>query len=185
MFLCQPHCLSFDPYFQPRYLVRLINYDFSLWCHGYNFLQSSGAVSAYSKSMRLFDKNGILRICRADFDTEICSIFMKNQTNCSTIVLHSIQWLISVESLFQEQIGRTAAEVYGIRLLKAGSSAQPNGCSACFVLVLVEIVMWAVPENRRTMSQFFKHSGWARARRDWVVGGRICRPWCFDKRKVS
>jgi hypothetical protein len=91
--------------------------------------------------MRLFDKNGILRICRADFDTEICSIFMKNQTNCSTIVLHSIQWLISVESLFQEQIGRTAAEVYGIRLLKAGSAAQPKGCSACFVLVLVEIVM--------------------------------------------
>ena len=46
-----------------------------------------------------------------------------------------------MESLFQEQIGRTAAEVYGIRLLKAGSAAQPKGCSACFVLVLVEIVM--------------------------------------------
>ena len=66
---------------------------------------------------------------------------MKNQTNCSTIVLHSIQWLISVESLFQEQIGRTAAEVYGIWLLKAGSVAQLKGCSAYFVLVLVEIVM--------------------------------------------
>ena len=27
----------------------------------------------------------------------------------------------------------TAAEVYGIQLLKAGSAAQPKGCSACFV----------------------------------------------------
>jgi hypothetical protein len=27
----------------------------------------------------------------------------------------------------------TAAEKYGIRQLKAGSAAQPKGCSACFV----------------------------------------------------
>ena len=25
-------------------------------------------------------------------------------------------------------------------------------------------------------------SGWALARRDWVVGGRICRPWCLVTR---
>ena len=30
----------------------------------------------------------------------------------------------------------TAAEIYGIRLLKAGSAAQSKGCSACFVLVI-------------------------------------------------
>jgi hypothetical protein len=35
----------------------------------------------------------------------------------------------------------TAAEKYGIRQLKAGSAAQPKGCSACFVLVFVRIVM--------------------------------------------
>ena len=35
----------------------------------------------------------------------------------------------------------TAAEIYGIRLLKAGSAAQPKGCSACFVLVPLGIVI--------------------------------------------
>ena len=59
-----------------------------------------------------------------------------------------------------------AAEIYGIRQLKAASAAQPKGCSACFVLVLVGIVMRAVQENRRTMSQLLKHSGIARAQRD-------------------
>ncbi len=32
-------------------------------------------------------------------------------------------------------MGCTAAEIYGIRQLKAGSAAQSKGCSACFVLV--------------------------------------------------
>ena len=69
-------------------------------------------------------------------------------------------------SCFGNALVRTAAEIYGIRLLKAGSAAQPKGCSACFVLVLVGIVMRAVQENRRTMSQLLKHSGIARAQRD-------------------
>ena len=52
---------------------------------------------------------------------------MKNQTKCSTFVL--------------QNLGRTAAEINWIRQLKAGSAAQPEGCSACFVLVFVRIVM--------------------------------------------
>ena len=69
-------------------------------------------------------------------------------------------------SCFGNALVRAAAEIYGIPQLKAGSAAWPKGCSACFVLVLVGIVMRAVQENRRTMSQLLKHSGIARAQHD-------------------
>jgi uncharacterized protein (UPF0335 family) len=41
----EPHCISFDLYLQPCYLIRLINHNFSISCHSHNFLQSSGALS--------------------------------------------------------------------------------------------------------------------------------------------
>ena len=48
------------------------------------FLQSSGALSVYSKRIRLCFKNGLTGHSMADFPAEICSIFIKNPTNCST-----------------------------------------------------------------------------------------------------
>ena len=58
--------------------------------------------------MRLFDKNGILRICRADFDTEICSIFMKNQTNCSTPVHANVPQSATLQVLSADHLSAIA-----------------------------------------------------------------------------
>ena len=80
-------------------------------------------------------------------------------------------WLLSADlKCGRFSFVRHRCRRYGIRLLKPGSAAQRKGCSACFVLVLVGIVMWTVQENRRTMSQFLKPSDWALALRD--RGGR-------------
>ena len=43
--------------------------------------------------------------------------------------------ILIINCLWFSSVG-TAAEVYGIRLLKASSAAQSEGCSACFVLVI-------------------------------------------------
>ena len=43
--------------------------------------------------------------------------------------------VLIINYLWFSSVG-TAAEVYGIRLRKASSAAQSEGCSACFVLVI-------------------------------------------------
>ena len=101
----------FISYFQFYSIINTSSFNFLYFCHSYDFLQSSGALSVWSKRIRLFDKSGVPGSCRPYFIGEICFIFMKNQTKCSTFVL--------------QNLGRTAAEIYGIRQLKAGSAAQP------------------------------------------------------------
>ena len=46
--------------------------------------QNSGDLSVYTKSIRLSEKIGLPRVWEADSDAEICLIFYKNGTNCST-----------------------------------------------------------------------------------------------------
>ena len=54
--------------------------------------------------------------------------------SCTVTQLHETlpTAMVTVDEA-DELTGRPFVEVYGIRLLKAGSAAQPKGCSACFV----------------------------------------------------
>ena len=68
-----------------------------------------------------------------------------HERGCTNRHFHvpTLRWLRCKASCNQlnQRYGRIAAEIYGIRQLKASSAAQPEGCSACFVLVFVRIVM--------------------------------------------
>ena len=64
-------------------------------------MQSSGAIAVYSKSIRLIEEIGLPRMQKADWCYEICSIFIKNPTNCSTGVE---RWVI-FEVLFHFRAG--------------------------------------------------------------------------------
>ena len=55
----------------------------------------------YSKSIRIFAKIGLSQVQKADPSLEICSIFIKSQTNCSTGVE---RWVI-FEVLFHFRAG--------------------------------------------------------------------------------
>ena len=60
--------------------------------------QSSGDLSVYTKSIRISERIGLPRVWEADYDAEICLIFMKNGTNCS-MMFHS--WNVILRSVVQ------------------------------------------------------------------------------------
>ena len=73
--------------------------------------QSSGDLSVYTKSIRLSEKIGLPRVWKADSDAEICVIFYKNGTNCST----------------KFHMGESVTDEH-----KAGGAALGLSCGACF-----------------------------------------------------
>ena len=68
-------------------------------------------------------------------------------------------------------------EIYWIRQLKAVSAAQIKDCTVCFVLVVKYVfhMIFALEAQYAVQEPL----GWARARRDWAVGGRICQQRCY------
>ena len=65
-------------------------------------MQSSVGLSVYSKSIGIFAKIGLSQVQKADPSLEICSIFIKNPTNCSTGGVE--RWVI-FEVLFHFRAG--------------------------------------------------------------------------------
>ena len=59
-------------------------------------LQISGDLSVYTKSIRVSEKIGLPRVWEADSYAEICLIFYKDGTNCST-EFHELYILASSE----------------------------------------------------------------------------------------
>ena len=73
----------------------------------------------------------------------------------------------------------TSAEIFGVWQHKTGSTAHPKSDSACFVIVTKYVFYMILILHSKHNQVVREPSGWALARRDWAVGGRICRPLCY------